>query len=486
MSSNHSTILNLINGALVEPRSGKWLDNVEPGTGKVYSRLPDSDAADVDAAVTAATAAFPGWSRTPAPERSKILLRLADLIEREGDALARAESIDNGKVLRYARAMDAARAAFNLRFFGTMILHLTNEMHLAEGVALNYTLRQPVGVAGLISPWNFPLHLFTWKIGPALAFGCTAVAKPSEMTPMTAFMVCRLAQEAGLPPGVLNVVQGLGSRAGAAIVAHPGIKAVSFTGGTATGAAIASAVAPSFRKYSLEMGGKNPFVVFADADLDDAVDWAIKAAFNNQGQICLCGSRMFIEKKASPEFVKRFVAKASALKVGDPLGDDTDQGALVSKAHLEKVAGYVELAKKEGGRILCGGSRPAVSGRCAEGFFYSPTIIEGLAPTCRTQQEEIFGPVVSVTPFENEDEALALANGVRYGLSASVFTSNVERAHRFASRLEAGCVWVNCWFVRDLRTPFGGWKESGVGREGGADAWRFFTEPKNVCVMTRD
>lgn len=478
------TILNFINGRLVEPTGGAWLDNVEPGTGKVYSRLPDSDERDVDAGVKAATAAFPAWSRTPAPERSKALLRLADLIERDGDALARAESIDNGKVYRYARAMDAARAANNLRFFATMILHTTNEMHVTEGVALNYTLRQPVGVAGLISPWNFPLHLFTWKIGPALAFGCTAVAKPSEMTPMTAFMVCKLAMEAGLPAGALNVVHGLGSRAGAAIVSHPGVKAVSFTGGTGTGGAIAASVAPTFKKLGLEMGGKNPFVVFADADLDDSVDWAIKAAFNNQGQICLCGSRMFIERKIYAEFVKRFVAKAGALKVGDPLGDDTDQGALVSKAHLEKVAGYVELAKTEGGRVLCGGSRPKVTGRCAEGFFYSPTIIEGLAPTCRTQQEEIFGPVTSVTPFDTEDEALALANGVRFGLSASLFTSNLERAHRVSARLEAGVVWVNCWFVRDLRTPFGGWKESGVGREGGMDAYRFFTEPKNVCVKT--
>lgn len=478
------TVLNSIDGRLAEPKGGKWLDNVEPGTGKVYSRLPDSDASDVDAAVRAASAAFPKWSATPPPERSRVLLRLADLIERDGDALARAESIDNGKVLRYARAMDAARAANNLRFFATMILHLANEMHIAEGVALNYTLRQPVGVAGLITPWNFPVHLFTWKVGPALAFGCTAVAKPSEMTPMTAFMVCKLAQEAGLPPGVLNVVHGTGAGAGSSIVTHAGVKAVSFTGGTSTGAAIASSIAPTFKKMSLEMGGKNPFVVFADADLDDAVEWAVKAAFNNQGQICLCGSRMFIEKKAYPEFVKRFVAKASALKVGDPLGDDTDQGALISAAHLRKVEGYVELAKQEGGRILCGGSRPKVSGRCAEGFFYSPTIIDGLAPTCRTQQEEIFGPVTTVTPFETEDEALALANGVKFGLSASVFTSNLERGHRVAAKLEAGVVWVNCWFVRDLRTPFGGWKESGVGREGGADAWRFFTETKNVCVKT--
>ncbi len=479
-----SRILHYIGGELVEPISGRYLDNIEPATGAVYSQVPDGDAQDVERAVDAAREAFPAWSRTPADKRSQALLRLADRVEANLEALARAESVDTGKPIRLARSLDIPRAISNLRFFATAVLHFRSESHATDHLAINYTLRRPRGVAGLISPWNLPLYLLTWKVAPALATGNTVVAKPSELTPMTAYLLSELCREAGMPPGVLNIVHGRGVAAGAPIVRHPAIGTLSFTGGTSTGAEIARGAAPLFKKVALELGGKNPNILFADADMDEAVRTALRAAFTNQGQLCLSGSRIFVEEKASAAFVERFVTETRRLKVGDPLEEQTDQGALVSRAHYDKVMGYIDLAREEGGRILCGGGPPQapVSARCRGGSYIEPTVITGLPAESRVNREEIFGPVVTIVPFKDEDQVVAWANGTEYGLSASLWTRNLPRAHRLAERLAAGTVWINCWLVRDLRVPFGGMKNSGVGREGGEEALRFFTEPKNVCI----
>jgi aminomuconate-semialdehyde/2-hydroxymuconate-6-semialdehyde dehydrogenase len=476
-------IRNFIDGKLVEPIGGKYLENIEPATGQPYSLVPDSEAQDVELAVAAAEKAFPAWSKTPAADRSSVLLRIADLIERDLEKLARAESIDTGKPLALARSLDIPRAASNFRFFATAILHTENEAHVTDGVAFNYTLRQPRGIAGLISPWNLPLYLLSWKIAPAIAVGNTAIAKPSELTPMTAFLLCDICAEAGLPDGVLNIVHGTGPNVGAAITAHPGIGTISFTGGTVTGRKVAEAAAPLFKKVSLELGGKNPNIIFADADLDAAVAGSVRSSFANQGQICLCGSRVFVERSAYKDFVDRFVEKAAQLKQGDPLEEKTEQGAIVSKTQLEKVKFYVDLAQKEGGKIALGGQAPdSINDRCRDGYFFPPTVLTGLPVACRTNREEIFGPVVTVTPFDSEDEVIGYANDCDYGLASSVWTENLSRAHRVAEKIHTGTVWINCWLVRDLRVPFGGMKQSGVGREGGEEALRFFTEPKNVCI----
>jgi aminomuconate-semialdehyde/2-hydroxymuconate-6-semialdehyde dehydrogenase len=476
-------IQNFIDGQFLEPVGGKYLDNIEPATGKPYSQVADSDARDVELAVAAAEKAFADWSKKSATERSKILLRIADLIERDLDKLARAESIDTGKPLSLARALDIPRAASNFRFFATAILHTESEAHITDNVAFNYTLRQPRGIAGLISPWNLPLYLLSWKIAPAIAVGNTAIAKPSELTPMTAYMLCEIVREAGLPSGVLNVVHGTGPNVGAAITAHPKINTISFTGGTVTGRKVAEACAPFFKKVSLEMGGKNPNVVFADADLDAAIAGSVRSSFANQGQICLCGSRVFVERSTYKEFVDRFIDKASQLRLGDPLDEKTEQGAIVNKAQLDKVKFYVDLAQQEGGQIAVGGSVPeSINDRCRDGYFFQPTVITGLPVSCRTNREEIFGPVVTIMPFDNEEEVIAYANDCDYGLASSVWTQNLNRAHRVAEQINTGTVWVNCWLLRDLRVPFGGMKQSGVGREGGEEALRFFTEPKNVCI----
>jgi aminomuconate-semialdehyde/2-hydroxymuconate-6-semialdehyde dehydrogenase len=476
-------IQNFINGQFIEPVGGRYLDNIEPATGKPYSQVADSDARDVDLAVAAAEKAFPGWSQTSAAERSRILLRIADLIERDLDNLARAESIDTGKPLSLARTLDIPRAASNFRFFATAILHTESEAHITDGVAFNYTLRQPRGIAGLISPWNLPLYLLSWKIAPAIAVGNTAIAKPSELTPTTAYLLCEICKEAGLPNGVLNVVHGMGPNVGAAITAHPKINTISFTGGTVTGRKVAEACAPLFKKVSLELGGKNPNIVFADADLDAAIAGSVRSSFANQGQICLCGSRVFVERSVYKDFVDRFIEKASQLKVGDPLDEKTEQGAIVNKTQLDKIKFYVDLAQKEGGKTALGGSVPGpINERCRDGYFFHPTVITGLPVSCRTNREEIFGPVVTITPFDNEEEVIDYANDCEYGLASSVWTQNLNRAHRVAEQIHTGTVWVNCWLVRDLRVPFGGMKASGVGREGGEEAFRFFTEPKNVCI----
>jgi aminomuconate-semialdehyde/2-hydroxymuconate-6-semialdehyde dehydrogenase len=483
MQTKLEHIENFIDGQFVEPVGGKYLDNIEPATGKPYSQVADSDARDVELAVAAADKAFPEWSRRPAAERSKILLRIADLIERDLEKLARAESIDTGKPLSLARTLDIPRAASNFRFFATAILHTESEAHVTDNVAFNYTLRQPRGIAGLISPWNLPLYLLSWKIAPAIAVGNTAIAKPSELTPMTAFLLCEIVREADLPKGVLNIVHGTGPNVGAPITAHPKITTISFTGGTVTGKKVAETCAPLFKKVSLELGGKNPNIVFADADLDAAITGSVRSSFANQGQVCLCGSRVFVERSAYNDFVDRFLNEASKLKSGDPLDDQTEQGAIVSRTQLDKVSFYVDLAQKEGGQIALGGKVPEpINDRCRDGYFFQPTVITGLPVSCRTNREEIFGPVVTITPFDKEEEVIAYANDCEYGLASSVWTQNLNRAHRVAERINTGTVWVNCWLVRDLRVPFGGMKQSGVGREGGEEALRFFTEPKNICI----
>ena len=483
MTERNSQIRNFIDGRYSEPIGGAYLDNIEPATGKPYSKVPDSDARDVERAVAAAEKAFEKWSRTPAAERSKVLLRIADALERDLEKFALAESIDTGKPLSLARSLDIPRAASNFRFFATAILHTQSEAHITDGLALNYTLRQPRGIAGLISPWNLPLYLLSWKIAPAIACGNTAVAKPSELTPMTAHLLCDACTEAGLPPGVLNIVHGTGPNVGQAITAHRKITTISFTGGTVTGRKVAETCAPMFKKISLELGGKNPNIVFADADLDAAITGSVRSSFANQGQVCLCGSRIFVQRPVYQHFVDGLVDKTSKLRVGDPLDPVTDQGAIVSKTQLEKVKFYVDLAQQEGGRVMLGGSAPQqVNERCRDGYFFQPTIITDLAAGCRTNREEIFGPVVSITAFDEEEEVIRYANDCDYGLASSVWTQNLSRAHRVAEQIQTGTVWVNCWLLRDLRVPFGGMKQSGVGREGGNEALHFFTEPKNICI----
>lgn len=475
-----SVILNYINGRLHQAESKETLEVINPSNGMMYTSAPSSDKRDVDLAVEAARAAFPAWSALSIDERSRYMIKIADKIEEKLDKLAIAESIDNGKPVKLARAVDIPRGAANFRFFGNAITQFASESH-DMGTAINYTLRQPLGVVGCISPWNLPLYLFSWKIAPALAAGNTVVAKPSEVTPMTAFLLSEICIEVGLPAGVLNIIHGLGENVGAPLTAHPKVKAISFTGSTRVGGEIAKVAAPMFKKVSLEMGGKNPNIIFADCDYDKMLNTTLKSSFANQGQICLCGSRIYVERSIYDKFKTDFVAKAKALKVGNPLLPETNTGAIVSKLHYDKILSYIDIAKEEGGQILCGGKALHPEG-LEEGLYIAPTIIEGLPNDCRTNQEEIFGPVVTIMSFDTEEEALSLANGTDYGLSATLWTNNLSRAHRFAKELEVGIVWVNTWLMRDLRTPFGGVKSSGVGREGGFDALKFFTEQKNVCI----
>ncbi len=475
-------IKNYIDGALVPPSSGNYLDNINPSTGKVYSHIPDSDASDIQKAIEAAERAFPEWSGADIRTRYRILARLADIIEQNQEDFAKAEAVDNGKPFAMAKSVDIPRAHQNFRFFATSIVHFASESHHMVGEAINYTLRQPLGVVGCISPWNLPLYLFSWKIAPALATGNCVVAKPSEITPMTAYLLSKACIEAGLPDGVLNIIHGLGNKAGQAIVEHPKIKAISFTGGTQTGKKIAQVAAPMFKKLSLELGGKNPNIIFADCDFDQMIVDTLRSSFSNNGQICLCGSRIYIERSIYEKFKEEFVKRTQFIKVGDPFSQVTDLGAIVSEQHLEKVLSYLSLAEGEGGKILCGGERIHLKGELEGGYYLRPAIVEGLSNQCRTNQEEIFGPVVTIAPFDTEEEAIELANGTNFGLSATVWTQDISKANRVAEQLQAGVIWINCWLLRDLRTPFGGVKNSGVGREGGLEALRFFTEPKNVCV----
>jgi aminomuconate-semialdehyde/2-hydroxymuconate-6-semialdehyde dehydrogenase len=474
-------IKNYINGELVSPIENNYLDNYNPSKGEIYSLIPNSNSEDVESAVKSAENAFPSWSKIPKNKRSEILVKLADLIDKNAKELAIAEATDNGKPLSLASHVDIPRASANIRFFATAILHNASESyHMEEGFT-NYTIKHPIGVVGCISPWNLPLYLFTWKIAPAIASGNCVVAKPSEVTPMTAYLFSKLCIEAGLPAGVLNIVHGLGANAGDAIVSHPKVKAISFTGGTTTGRIIAKKCAENFKKTSLELGGKNPNIIFADCDFDKMIKTTVQSSFANQGQICLCGSRIFIEKSIYNKFKDAFVERLKTHTVGNPFDEKSRMGAVVSQDHLEKVLGYVKLAQDEGGTVLFGGNKLTIKGS-EDGYYMEPTVIENLPFDCRTNQEEIFGPVVTLTPFETEEEVLSYANSTKYGLSATIWTENLSRAQKMSHQLDSGIVWVNCWLVRDLRTPFGGVKQSGLGREGGFRALDFFTEPKNVCI----
>ncbi|WP_375241106.1 aldehyde dehydrogenase [Polaribacter sp.] len=476
-------IQNYINGEFANPVLDNWLDNYNPSKGEVYGQIPNSTIEDVEKAYLAAENAFASWSQTTLATRSKILSKIADLIRTKVTFLAEAESKDNGKPISLAKAIDIPRAAANFQFYANAITQFSSEAHESVGLnAINFTLREPIGVVGCISPWNLPLYLFTWKIAPAIAAGNCVVAKPSEITPLTSCLLGEICTEAGLPKGVLNIVNGLGTSAGQAIVAHPKIKAISFTGGTKTGAHIAKLAAPMFKKLSLELGGKNPNIIFADCDYEKMLTTTVRSSFANQGQICLCGSRIFVEESIFEKFKRDFIKKVSELKVGNPSESDTNIGALVSKEHLEKVKSYIDIAENEGGEILFGGNKLTVKDS-ENGYFLEPTIIEVSSNKCKLNQEEIFGPVVTLMSFKSDKEALELANDTKYGLSATVWTNNLNRTMQFSKQLKTGIVWVNTWMMRDLRTPFGGQKASGIGREGGFEALRFFTEPKNICLQ---
>ena len=474
---------NFIGGHLIGPLSGKFIDNINPATGEVFCETPDSNERDVEIAVHAAQQAFPDWSVTPVEKRFQILNHIAQLIDENLNELAFTETNDTGKPLWLSKTVDIPRASSNFRFFATGIMHFASESHAMENKAINYTLRQPLGIVACISPWNLPLYLFTWKIAPALAAGNCVIAKPSEVAPVTAFLLSRICKEAGLPDGVLNIVHGTGNTTGEAIIKNAEVKAISFTGSTRAGARIASVAAPMFKKLSLELGGKNPNIIFADCNWERMMKETMSSSFSNQGQICLCGSRILIEKSIYEKFTTEFTERTKQLIVGDPLEEKTKQGAVVSKMHFNKIMNCIQVAKEEGGNILYGGNAVKVEGRCAHGYFIQPTIIEELDSCCRTNMEEIFGPVVTLQSFETEEEALQLANSTGYGLSATIWTQDISRANRVAAKVQSGIIWVNCWLLRDLRTPFGGMKNSGVGREGGWESLRFFTEAKNICVQ---
>ncbi len=475
---------NYINGSYQSPLKENYMDNSNPATGEIISLIPISDALDVDMAVRSARQAAPSWKSSSGELRFRILSRIADLIDRDIEALALAETNDTGKPLHVSRSVDIPRASSNFRFFATASMQFSSESHWMPGKAINYTLRQPIGIVACISPWNLPLYLFSWKIAPALAAGNCVISKPSELSPTTAMMLGKICTEAGLPSGVLNIILGDGPTTGQAIIDHEDISAISFTGGTKTGAHIATQAAPKFKKLSLELGGKNPCIIFEDCDYELTLREVQRLSFSNQGQICLCGSRILIQESIYNKFRDDLVSRIQALRIGDPLIAETQIGSVISSAHAEKVMSYISLAQQEGGKILCGGSRYQVEGRCSNGNFIRPTILENLGPNCRTNMEEIFGPVISLQVFKDEEEALQLANASRYGLASTVWTSDLQKAHRMAEKLNTGIVWINCWLLRDLRTPFGGMNDSGVGREGGWEAMKFFTEAKNVCIKT--
>ena len=472
---------NFINGDYVNPKSNNYLDVFEPATGQVYCQVPNSNGDDIHLAVNSAIDAFPEWSSLSLDERSLYLKTIAEMIESRLDEFAKYESRDTGKPISLAKSLDIPRAVSNFRFFAEYASQFEFEFNINNDSSHNTVIRSPLGPVGCISPWNLPLYLFTWKIAPALITGNTVVAKPSELTPFTAFKFGEICKDAGLPAGVLNIIHGQGLTAGDALISHSGIKAISFTGGTATGKVIASKSAPMFKKLSLEMGGKNPAVVFSDCDYDAMLETVVKSSFSNQGQICLCSSRIMVEENIYNKFRKDFVEKVSALIVGDPIEDSTQIGSITSKPHLDKVMTYIELAQKEGGTILTGGKQVTIKGRCEGGWFVEPTVIDGLINSCRTNQEEIFGPIVTIIPFKDEGEAIDIANDTEYGLSATIWTEDIDKATRVARNIDAGVIWINCWLVRNLRTPFGGMKQSGMGREGGTEILNFFTEPKNIC-----
>lgn len=478
-------ILNFINGQFTPSENNQWIEVEEPATGQVYARIPRSSTKEVEKAVLAANHAAGSWQKMSLADRSAILHKIADLIDENHDRLAHAESKDNGKPLWLAKKVDIPRASANMRFFANAITQVSSDSHkMEEEDAINFTLKKPLGVVACISPWNLPLYLFTWKVAPALAAGNCVLAKPSEVTPYTAYLFSQLCKEAGLPDGVLNVLHGYGGEVGHSLVNHKEVKAISFTGGTETGKKIAATAAPQFKKLSLELGGKNPAIVFDDCNFEKTVSEIVRLSFSNQGEICLCGSRIYVQQAIYEQFKDAFIERVKALKVGDPLEADSNMGAIVSEQHYKKVLSYVQLAKEEGGRLLVGGRTiKAPNDRCKDGYFIAPTVFEGLTTDCRTNQEEIFGPVVTLQSFETMEEVVELANGVNYGLSATIWTDSLQRAHAVSDALESGVIWINCWLLRDLRTPFGGLKQSGVGKEGGMEVLDFFLQQKNVCIQ---
>lgn len=469
-------ITNYINGKQVAPKDEKYLDNINPATGEVYSQVPKSSIADTEQAIEAAKVAFSSWSKKTKEERAQYLEQIATEIEKNLEAFARAESIDNGKPVSLARAVDIPRAIENFRYFASEIKNPLDDCFSDEGRGLNSVHYYPLGVVACISPWNLPLYLFSWKVAPALAAGCTVIAKPSEVTPMTAFMLSEICENI-LPPGVLNIVHGLGGDVGETLSSHPDILALSFTGSTMTGQRISEAAAPSMKRLHLEMGGKNPNIIFSDCDFEKALETTLKSTFANQGQICLCGSRIYVEENIYEKFKDAFVLKVKALKQGDPLLPETQQGAVVSRAHFDKVMSAIEQAKSEGGKVLTGGHSLESSG-----YFIAPTLIEGVSENSKTNQDEIFGPVATIASFKTEEEVIKKANCTKYGLAGTVWTKDREKALRVAHQIDSGIIWINCWLVRDLRTPFGGMKESGRGREGGKYILKFFSRVKNICI----
>ena len=475
-------LTNFINGKFTQPKTEEYLDVFEPATGQVYSKVPNSSSTDIDVAFQAANAAFPGWSELTVTDRSQYLHKIAELLEHQLDDFANYESRDTGKPVTLAQSVDIPRAIANFRFFGEYGPTFKFNSELNSDQSENKVVHAPLGVVGCISPWNLPLYLFTWKIAPALMAGNTVLAKPSEITPYTAYKLGEICEDANLPAGVLNIIHGQGITAGDALINHKGVQAISFTGGTATGKIIAQKTAASFKKLSLEMGGKNPAIIFTDCNYNKMLETVVQSSFSNQGQICLSSSRILIQTEIFQQFKKDFIRKVNKLIVGDPQDHESNLGAVSSKNHFEKIMNYIELAEKEGGNILLGGKAVKLNGRCKKGWFIEPTIIEGLTNTAKTNQEEIFGPVVTLIPFNDEEDAIQIANESDYGLSATIWTEDKERATRVSNQVEAGVIWVNCWLVRDLRTPFGGMKQSGMGREGGSEALRFFTEQKNVCT----
>ncbi len=467
-----------IGGEFVPGESAETFESFSPGTGKPHARVALGTARDVDRAVSAALDAQKGpWARMAMKERCQILRRIGDLILENKEALAVAESTDNGKPLSGSLEGDIPRSAMNFHFFSEFAASHVEEAFTVSDSERHVAVREPLGVCGLITPWNLPLYLATWKIAPALAMGNTIVLKPAEWTPYSAFLFADLARQAGLPPGVFNIVHGFGADgAGEALTRHKDVKSISFTGETSTGKAIMMAAAPTLKKLSFELGGKGANIIFDDANLDEAIPTAVRAAFRNQGQICLAGSRLFVQRKVYDQVVEKMVERVKSIKVGDPLSRDSQMGALVSREHMEKVLSYIAIGKQEG-KLLCGGERLSELG---EGYFLSPSVFVDLKTDSRFLQEEIFGPTLPILPFDDEEEAAAMANDSPYGLSASVWSQDIDRLQRMSNRIKAGMIWINTWFARDLRTPFGGQKSSGLGREGGRYSLEFFSEAKTI------
>jgi aminomuconate-semialdehyde/2-hydroxymuconate-6-semialdehyde dehydrogenase len=472
-------VRNYINGKFVTTEN--TIEDINPANGEVIANIPKSGLNEVNDAANSAGLAREYWTGLSIEERSLWLDKIADALESKSDEIASLESLDTGKPISLAKAVDASRSVANFRFFAEFARDYKDEKFEMED-AINHVILKPVGIAGLITPWNLPLYLLSWKIAPAIVMGNTVVAKPSELTPLTANLLAEVIHDVGLPNGVVNIVHGLGSEVGQAIVEHPKINLISFTGGTVTGKKVAETAAPMFKKLSLELGGKNATIVLEDTNLDESIPGIARAGFLNQGQVCLCGSRILISDKIWDEFVSKFVDYVKGMKVGDPSLDDSDLGALVSIAHRDKVESYIHLAQREGGEILCGGKTPNLSSPFDKGAFLEPTVVSGLSHMSRTATEEIFGPVVTLHPFGTDEEAIEMANCTDYGLAGSVWSGNSERGANIAKKMETGMVWVNTWLHRDLRVPFGGVKDSGVGREGGRWSLAFFSEAVNICV----